>query len=251
MRLFPAPNTRSEIGYHIATLGLGLLLVAQGMRARRATVRLDEPPGARSGTAGSGPAIRLLIAGDSAAAGVGAATQQEALSGQLVAQLCSTLHVSWKLMAQTGHTVRDVIAQLEATAQERFDVALISVGVNDVTGRTRSTSWIDRQRTLIGLLKSKFGVGHVLLSSLPPMQVFPALPQPLRWYLGYRASQLDTMIRVIAEADDQCEYLPIDFPFEPHYMAADGFHPGAPAYRAWARAAAHAIRRRIDRGNPG
>jgi lysophospholipase L1-like esterase len=28
-------------------------------------------------------------------------------------------------------------------------------------------------------------------------------------------------------------------------MAADGFHPGAPAYAAWAQAAAGAIRRRI------
>jgi lysophospholipase L1-like esterase len=250
MRLFP-PSARSEIGYHAATLALGPLLIAQGVRARRAIVRLEEPSGARSGSEGSGPALRLLIAGDSAAAGVGAATQREALSGQLVAQLSPSFRVSWKLMAQTGHTVRDVIGQLDAAAPERFDVALVSVGVNDVTGRTRSTTWIERQKALIGLLKSKFGVGHVLLSSLPPMHVFPALPQPLRWYLGFRARQLDAMIRAIAETDRQCEYLPIEFPFERHYMAADGFHPGALAYCAWARVAAQAIRRRVDRESPG
>lgn len=244
MRLFPA-NTQSEIGYHVATLGLGPVLVVQGVRARRSILRLDEPAGARSGSEGSGPALRLLIAGDSAAAGVGAATQHEALSGQLAAQLGSGFHVSWKLIAQTGLTVRDVIGRLEATAPERFDVALISVGVNDVTGRTRSTAWIRRLKALIGLLESRFGVEHILLSSLPPMHVFPALPQPLRWYLGYRARQLDAMIRTIAAADARCEYLPIDFPFEQRYMAADGFHPGAPAYRAWASAAAHVIRRRI------
>lgn len=246
MPCYPIVDARQEIGYRIATVGLGPLLVAQGLYVRRSVVRLDEPPGARSGLGGSGPALRLLIAGDSAAAGVGAATQHEALSGQLVAQLRSRFHVSWKLIAQTGHAVRDVIDQLEAAAPERFDIALVSVGVNDVTGRTSSKTWIRRLKTLIGLLKSKFGVAHVLLSSLPPMHVFPALPQPLRWYLGYRARQLDAMIRAIAEADRQCEYLPIDFPFEPHYMAADGFHPGAPAYSAWARTAAQAIRRRIE-----
>jgi lysophospholipase L1-like esterase len=237
-------NARRELGYQLATLGLAPLLVAQGMRVRRAVVRLDEPPGARSGCEGSGVPLRLLIAGDSAAAGVGAATQDEALSGQLVAQLRPTRQVHWRLAAQTGHTVRDVIGRLHAAAPERFDVAVVSVGVNDVTGRTRSASWVARQAALIELLKSKFGVDHLLLSSLPPMHVFPALPQPLRWYLGMRASQLNGMLRTIAEADAACEFLQIDFPFEQSYMAVDGFHPAAPAYSAWADAAARAILRR-------
>jgi lysophospholipase L1-like esterase len=246
MRLvFPGLTTRREVGYQLATLGLAPLLAAQGLRARRAVVRLDEPPGARSGSEGTGTLLRLLITGDSAAAGVGATTQEEALSGQLVAQLRPVLQVHWKLLAQTGHTVHDVIGQLHAAAPERFDVAVVSVGVNDVTGRTGSARWIARQAMLIDLLKSKFGIDHILLSSLPPMHVFPALPQPLRWYLGMRAKQLNGMLQAIAEADACCEFLQIDFPFEQSYIAADGFHPAAPAYSAWADVAARAIRRRI------
>lgn len=238
-------DTRGEIAYRIATVGLGPLLVAQGFYVRRTVERLEEPPGPRSGSEGSGPTLRLLIAGDSAAAGVGAATQREALSGQLVAQLGPSLHVRWKLIATTGHAVRDMIAQLQAAESERFDVALVSIGVNDVTGRTPSTTWVERQATLIGLLENKFGVGHILLSSLPPMHAFPALPQPLRWYLGMRAAQLNGMLRRIAGADAHCEFLPIDLPLDRRYMASDGFHPGAPAYSVWAQAAARAIRRRI------
>ncbi|HSE13783.1 MAG TPA: SGNH/GDSL hydrolase family protein [Rudaea sp.] len=226
-------------------MGLGPLLVAQGMYARRTVVRLDEPPGARSGSEGTGPTLRLLIAGDSAAAGVGAATQREALSGQLVAQLRTSFHVHWRLIATSGHAVRDMIGQLQSAEPERFDVALVSVGVNDVTGRTRSATWVERQATLIELLENRFGVGHILLSSLPPMHAFPALPQPLRWYLGMRAAQLNGMLRRIADAEARCEFLPIELPLEPRYMAADGFHPGAPAYSVWAQAAARAIRRRI------
>jgi lysophospholipase L1-like esterase len=235
------------MGYLFATLGLGPVLIAQALRVRRDVVRLDEPPGARSGSEGAGAPLRLLIAGDSAAAGVGAPTQQEALSGQLVAQLRPAFRVDWKLIAQTGHTVRDVIEQLRALSPERFDVAVVSIGVNDTTGRTGSAKWIERQAMLIELLKSKFGVAHVVLSSLPPMHVFPALPQPLRWYLGMRAKQLNAMLQAIAEADASCEFLQIDFPFEPGYMAADGFHPAAPAYSAWAAAAARAIRGRMGR----
>jgi len=243
--MLPVPVTRQEIGYLLATLGLGPVLIAQALRVRRNVVRLDEPPGARSGSEGKGAPLRLLIAGDSAAAGVGARTQEEALSGQLVAQLRPGSLVHWKLVAQTGYTVRDVIEELRAISPERFDVAVVSIGVNDATGRTRSARWIERQAMLIELLKSKFGVAHILLSSLPPMHVFPALPQPLRWYLGMRAQQLNGMLRRIADADGCCEFLQIDFPFEPGFMAADGFHPAAPAYSAWAAAAAQAIRRRI------
>jgi lysophospholipase L1-like esterase len=243
--MLPGPNTRREIGYQFATIGLGPVLIAQALRVRRDIVRLDEPPGARSGSEGTGAPLRLLIAGDSAAAGVGARTQEEALSGQLVAQLRPSCLVHWKLVAQTGHTLSDMIGQLGALEPDRFDVAVVSIGVNDATGRTRSARWIERQATLIELLKSKFGVVHILLSSLPPMHVFPALPQPLRWYLGMRARQLNSMLQSIAEADACCEFLQIDFPFDQRYVAADGFHPAAPAYSAWAAIAARAIHRRI------
>ncbi len=246
----PGPHAWHEIGYLLATFGLGPVLIAQAVRVRRNVLRLDEPPGARSGCEGAGAPLRLLIAGDSAAAGVGARTQEEALSGQLVAQLRPTSRVHWKLVAQTGHRVSDVIRQLRELAPERFDVAVVSIGVNDATGRTRSANWVERQAMLVELLKTKFGVTHILLSSLPPMHVFPALPQPLRWYLGMRARQLNRMLQAIAEADACCEFLQIDFPFEPGYMAADGFHPAAPAYSAWAAAAARAIRHRIGAPEP-
>jgi len=236
---------KKNLGYQLTALALAPILVAQGRRVRRVTPRLPEPPGPRAGSEGSGPALKLLILGDSAAAGVGAATQEEALSGQLLSQLRSTFRVFWKLNAQSGHTVRDVVNFLDAATAEPFDVALVAVGVNDVTGRTPSKGWCDQQARLIWLLKAKFGVKHILFSSLPPMHVFPALPQPLRWYLGTRAKQLNQMLREIAEADPRCEFLTISFPLERGYMAADGFHPGALAYSAWARLAAAAIQARI------
>jgi len=139
-----------------------------------------------------------------------------------------------------------VVENLEAATTETFDVALMAVGVNDVTGRTSLKSWSAQHRRLIHLLTAKFGVRHVLLSSLPPMHRFPALPQPLRWYLGVRAKQLNGMVQRIAGADSRCELLQMNFPFEASYMAADGFHPGPPAYAMWGRRAADAIRRRMQ-----
>jgi len=174
-------------------------------------------------------------------------SQQDALSGHLVAGLSSAFELSWKLVARTGHAVQDLLDELQAVAPEPFDVAFICVGVNDVTGHTRPHRWIASQSALIELLASRFGVAHVIFSGLPPMHVFPALPQPLRWYLGTKAVLLDDLLRRLVERDARCELLRVDFPVEPGYMASDGFHPGASAYRLWGSVAAAAIRRRCGR----
>jgi lysophospholipase L1-like esterase len=232
--------------YQLATLGLAPLLIAQGHHVRRVTPKIPEPPGKRSGSAGAGPRLRLLIVGDSSAAGVGASLQDDALSGHLVSHLSSVFQVTWELRAKTGHAVKEVMEELEAAPVETFDVALVAVGVNDVTGRTPTKVWNARHAKLVMTLKNKFGVRHILYSSLPPMHRFPALPQPLRWYLGMRAKQLNGLLQKMAVADSQCELLRMDFPFELQYMASDGFHPGPPAYALWGRRVAETIRHRLQ-----
>ncbi len=227
--------------YSLATLGLGPLLYAQGQRVRRTIPSLPEPDGQREGRSGDGPGLRVLILGDSAAAGVGAPSQNEALSGQLVAHLAQHFTVQWRLVARTGDTTAQVIAHLHAQAPETFDVALTSIGVNDVTGRTGNTRWIRQHQQLIATLTQRFGIRHVLLTSLPPMQHFPALPQPLRWYLGLRAGQLSALLHNLSADHPACEVLHLDLPIRPEYIAEDGFHPAPPAYALWARAATEAI----------
>lgn len=231
--------------HHLAALALAPVLIAQGLRVRRVTPRLPEPPGPRSGTSGRGPPLRLLIAGDSAAAGVGAETQAQGLSGALVDALSRDYRVSWTLNARTGLRAAGVIARLEAAAAEPFDVAVLSVGVNDVTAFTPVGKWLAQQARLVSLLKARFGVRHVLLTGLPPMHAFPALPEPLRWYLGARARLLNDSLVAFAAVDDACEVVAPRLPLDPACMAADGFHPGPPAYLEWGRSAADIIRRRV------
>lgn len=231
--------------YYFATIGLAPLIIAQGLYVRWVTPRLPEPPGERSGINGSGPPLRLLILGDSAAAGVGVSTQSQALSGQLVDALGSDFRLSWKLIAQTGNTAKKVLAEIKTAEPAMFDVAVTSIGVNDVTHGTKSGKWIDQQGQIIELLQSKFHAQHIILTSIPPMHLFPALPQPLRWYLGVRAKRLNSALKKFAEGCNRCEFVTINFPLEAAYMAADGFHPGAPAYSIWADHVTGIIRRRL------
>lgn len=231
--------------YAFATIGLAPFLLAQGLYVRSVTPRLPEPTGERSGIHGSGTPLRLLILGDSAAAGVGASTQNQALSGQLVSALGADFQVSWKLIAQTGHQAKDVLAQLKMVSPETFDVVVTSIGVNDVTHGTKTQKWIDENSQMIGLLQSKFHARYIVLSSVPPMRLFPALPQPLRWYLGMRAERFNTALKKIVDGCNRCELVQTNFPLEDAYMAADGFHPGALAYSMWANHIAVTIRSRL------
>ena len=244
------PGHDSTPGYRAAAIVLAPLLMVQGLYVRLVTPRLPEPSGARSGVCGSGPPLSLLILGDSAAAGVGVMTQDEALSGRLAAVLGSQFRVSWKLMARTGNRAKDIVSMLAAASPERFDAVVTSIGVNDVTHGTGLGAWIDQQGRIAALLRAKFQVRHVILSGVPPMHLFPALPRPLRWYLGERAKRFNGALMVFAQSCSGCEFAAPDFPREPATMATDGFHPGARAYAMWADHVGGVIRRRLRQSRP-
>jgi lysophospholipase L1-like esterase len=235
------------MGYQFITVALFPLLVYQGLKVRRKTPRLPEPPGNREGFAGNGPELRLLIIGDSAAAGVGALHQNKALSGQLVSALSQDFTVRWKLVAKTGNKIHDVLAQLENATKEKYDVVITSVGVNDVTGGTSGTAWLVSHERLIKIIKSKHEAEHIIISSVPPMHLFPALPQPLRWYIGMRADRLNDSLKSFVAKHTGCELASLSFPVEMKNMAPDGFHPGPLAYTLWAEHLAKMIRSRISR----
>lgn len=228
----------------LATLGLGPLLLLQGRHVRRVTPRLPEAAGDRQGEIGQGPPLRLLIAGDSAAAGVGAAEQAEALSGRLAALLATDFRVSWTLVATTGHTTTQALQQLRELPRAVYDVVVVSLGVNDLTGGTPRQRWLRHQAQLVDLLREQFQARHILLSALPPMHVFPALPQPLRWYMGSQAQRYNLGLQDWARQHGDCEFLATEFPGDLALMASDGFHPGPGAYKLWAGQLAARIRQR-------
>lgn len=226
-----------------ATVALGPLLLLQGLHVRRVTPRLPEPPGPRSGRSGAGAPLRLLVAGDSAAAGVGAPSQDEALAGRLVAELSTRYTVDWRLEAQTGYTTADAHGHLAELPPDRVDVVVLSLGVNDVTRSVGLARWLARQAALADLLQARFAPRAVLFTALPPMHLFPALPQPLRWYLGARARDFNHALADWLRRRQGCHLVSPDFQPDPTHIAGDGFHPGPAAYAAWAARVADDIGR--------
>lgn len=235
----------------LAKFMLGPVLLMQGIYTRKVTPTLPEAHGEREGLAGHGETLRLLILGDSAAAGVGASTQAEALSGQLVSRLDKAYQVCWKLWARSGLDSQSLLDLLEQHTPEPFDVALLSIGVNDVTGSLSATQWIARQQQLMDVLVDTFGVKLIVVSPVPPMHLFPALPQPLRWYLGSRAARFNAQLAILVQRRDRCTMLTTRLAPMAGSMARDNFHPGPMIYSLWADDAAQVIARHFGKPASG
>lgn len=219
--------------YYLAALLLGPVFYLQGRHIRRVTPKLPEPVGARAGQAGAGHPLSVLIVGDSAAAGVGVEHQRNALSGCLVSELSKTHAVSWRLMASSGDTSAQLLACLQQAPSDNFETVVVSIGVNDVTALTAGAKWVGNLEAIIETLRNRFAAQRIYLSSVPPMHEFPALPQPLRWWLGVRARQLNKLMHKVAGRYPYCEYVRVPYVSDHRYIAADGFHPGAQAYELW------------------
>src|SRR5437763_5111177 len=98
-----------------AKLALGPLLLPQARWLRSNALRLPEAAGPREGVVGEGEVtLRVLVVGDSAAAGVGVADQAQALALPLAHRLQEQLGgaVAWQLLARTGVNTREAREQL-------------------------------------------------------------------------------------------------------------------------------------------
>lgn len=226
---------------------LAPLLILQAKQVRKNTLRLPEARGPRKGIQGRGEReVRLLILGDSAAAGVGVDDQAHALSGQILACFGDKFRVEWELIAKTGATTADTVNHLESLPQKTFDIAITSLGVNDVKSGVTKDQWMAQQKQLIFLLRKKFQVKRLIISAVPPMELFPALPWPLGAYLGICSRQLNRSMRVWISTQADCEFLEFNLPLDKSLMADDGFHPGPRLHAIWAREIFQHIHRHLN-----
>lgn len=224
-------------------LVLSPLLVAQALRTRRRLPRLEEAAGERHGLVGTGPRLRLLVTGDSSAAGVGVVHQRDALAGQLASLLAERggVQVDWRLLAHSGLTTAQTLHLLQRSGPALFDLAVVVTGVNDVVDQVPSHHAVSAREALANWLRNAAGVQHVVFMPLPPVHDFPGLPQPLRWVAGSDARRHDRALAHWATTRGDVSRVEVGLRLNRGVMASDGFHPGAPAYRQCASAIARHV----------
>ncbi len=229
---------------------LGPVIYAQAQRVRATALELPEPTGPREGTVGAGEAkLRLLVAGDSSAAGVGARTQDDALALPLARALAQRLDgaVRWQLIAQTGLTSEGLLHTLMHGHVHPADVAVIVIGVNDITREIPLAQALRKRDEIAAWLRTRIGVRHVVFPSVPEMERFPALPQPLAWLAGKLARRNNEAQARWAATKSGVSHAPMDGATRREWMAEDGFHPAPPLYAHVAERLAHHLREQVLR----
>ncbi len=233
----------------LSTLALLPVLFVQGTKVRKNTPRLLEASGERQGIVGNGRPLSLLILGDSAAAGVGVETQKDALSGAIISDLQDQYSIRWKLHAKTGDTTKQVFQAVQHLEQQNYDVVVTSIGVNDVTKLTSASSWIKQQKQLFQYIQARFQPKLIIVSGVPPMQHFPALPNPLAWLFGKYAEQMNQTLDKWLQSQNQFRFVQYDIG---HFqamnlpMASDGFHPSKEIYAIWGQQIAALVRQSFN-----
>jgi len=230
-------------GIVAARLALGPVLLPQAKWLRRKALRLPEAAGPRQGQVGEGtPGLRLLVVGDSSAAGVGVADQAQALALPLAHRLRDLLGmpVGWQLVAQTGVDTAEARRLLSQSQLAPADVVVTALGVNDVSSQASAASFVAQTDLLWSELRQRTGARWAVISGLPPMHRLAAVPQPLRWYLGRYAAWLDAALRDWAEGR-QLGYCALQWACDQSALAEDGFHPGPMLYPQWASRLAEQI----------
>ncbi len=223
-----------------AKLILSPVLVAQAVATRARMPRLPEPVGERHGAAGRGLSLRLLVTGDSSAAGVGVGRQVDALARRLARRLAeaASARVQWQLRARSGLTTAQTLALLRNEGHVPADVAVVVTGVNDVIDQIPSRRAVAAREALANWLRNGHGCQHVVFAPLPPVHHFPGLPQPLRWVAGADARRHNAALQDWVLTRHDVSLVDMEMPLNPGVMASDGFHPGEPVYRYCANAIA-------------
>ncbi|WP_309620243.1 SGNH/GDSL hydrolase family protein, partial [Salinibacterium sp.] len=212
----------------IAMLPAAPVLLAQGRRLRRDTPRLPDAAHPWQGTLDGPEPLRLLVLGDSTAAGVGAATQDEALPGNLARGLRAHTGrgVHWQAVGRNGATARDLVTDyLDTAVTGRWDVVFLTIGANDALGLRTRAAFARDIRSILTALTAVSPV--VLVSSLPAFFRFELLPNPLRFNLYLHSQSLEDAARGVAATFDTVHMSPPPPPYTEGFFATDLFHPSA------------------------
>jgi lysophospholipase L1-like esterase len=237
------------VGYVAASASLaGAFLVGvlmgQAAFTRRSIPRAEAPPprgDGRYGTNYGGAPLRLVMLGDSLAAGYGVAKPRQTPGALLAAGLAARLRrpVHLRNLAVVGSTSAMLGPQVEAAVEWRPDVAVIIVGANDVTHRADQAAAVRHLASAVRVLRATGA--QVLVGTCPDLGSIRSIPPPLRWLARRWSRQLAAAQTVaVVEAGGTTVSLgdllgPL-FAAAPHRMLGhDRYHPSVEGY---ARAAA-------------
>jgi lysophospholipase L1-like esterase len=217
------------------------VLAVEGLVARRRRYVTSDlaPPG--SGKFGGGRGVRLVVLGDSTAAGFGVAVTGETVGGRLAELLAATgrqVHLSSAAVA--GSRAIDLDAQVaRVLVHGAPDVAVVLMGGEDAIAFT-PLDVVESELT--ATIRRLTAAGSaVVLGTCPDLGAARNFGQPLREIMAWSGRRVAAASTRAAEAAgvgvvDLAGRTGGVFRADPGTLSADGYHPSADGYQLWALA---------------
>jgi lysophospholipase L1-like esterase len=239
----------------LSLLGYGLIR-AEAMLARRIVGQQFDGAPDDSGSYGSGPGtpIRFVMLGDSTAAGMGATQAHQTIGATIASGVAafSGRTVELTNVARVGAESADLDAQVERAlrAVPHADVAVISIGANDVTHRIDTSIAVRHLKLAVRRLRESGA--EVVVGTCPDLGAIQPVPQPLRylarrWSRDLAAAQTVAVVEAGGRAVSVGDLLSEAFSADPAVMfSEDRFHPSPAGYARVAAAMLPTVSAALD-----
>ncbi|MDA4847083.1 SGNH/GDSL hydrolase family protein [Hoeflea poritis] len=241
--------------YGIASWLLMPVALFEGIKLRARTQRLHPPDGQSHGIVGDDrePDYRILVLGDSSAAGVGADRLEDTIGPQIAAVLHERTGatVAWH-RAGSNSAICEQLRDLVVPNLERHDYThvIIAAGTNDAKNFLTARRFKRGFGGLLYAVKAKWPEATIIWSPVIDMRTVPALPPLLAQILEMRVRIINRVGRQLCP-ERFAIAAPRLQPPDSSGFSSDGFHAGASGYRYWAELLAQTvIEQREPAGEP-
>lgn len=186
------------------------------------------------------PLLRLAVLGDSSVTGQGLDSADDAWARLVARHLSDRFYVELCSYGAGGARSDDVLeVQLPVAESGRHDIAIVSVGSNDILRMT--PAWRFERRLDEIVMRLKRVSSAVVLFGVGDLGSIPRFPYPVDRVAAGTGRVADWVHRRVAERHgvakvDQWALTTAAFNSGPHMFAPDLFHPSAEGHRAWADA---------------
>jgi lysophospholipase L1-like esterase len=183
-----------------------------------------------------GSTVQILVAGDSTAVGVGAKRSEDSVAGRIGKDVPNAAITNKGI---SGLKLSGLKSKLIELKDARYDLVVLQIGANDITGRTAYT---EIRTTLIEVLDMAAVLGKkVVVLTAGNVGTSPAFAWPLNWYMTTRTRVVRRMFIAEIAKYPNTSYVDLfqelrddDFSKDiERYYAPDFFHPSGDGYGLW------------------
>lgn len=210
----------------------------QGLSLRRGIDRLNPPEEQNVlPVKGKGKPYKILLIGDSSAAGVGVDDIHDSLGGQIVKLLAKAtsrpieIRIAGCNSATAGELRDFTVPNIEHAP---YTHVILNVGTNDAKNFHTGKRFCADFGTLLYALNTRFPTAQIIWSSILDLSTISTLPKPLNHILGIRSREMARRGEILC-AERLAEIPDGNWDPSVENFSSDGFHASAKGYHEWAQ----------------